>query len=379
MQFSKLLRPQQNKKTVLALFKILYSNLHMQFIRYFILLPLLGLSLLTKAQLGGKYTYEFLDLPTGSRIAALGGDIVPIFDKDLSLAINNPSLLNSQMNNYILFHVSDYHTDIKYGTVAYAKSFKKGITAMADIQYINYGDFLKTDEFGYIIGQFNAKDYAYKLSVSKQFSNKIYAGATFKFVSSRLETYNSYGVLFDLAVSYVDTANLFTASLVADNMGFQIKTYSGGANEPLPLNIQLGFSKKLAHMPLRIVIVVHHLNVLDFTYQNPATQNQNVFGSSTQQNNSIPLSDKIFRHFIVGGEFVLTKNFFIQFSYNDQRRKEMTTPGMKGLTGYAWGFGLRLSKFYLSYANSIDYKASRVNHFTFATNVDDWVKIIKKI
>jgi len=93
-------------------------------------------------------------------------------------------------------------------------------------------------------------------------------------------------------------------------MGFQIKTYSGGANEPLPLNIQLGFSKKLAHMPLRIVIVVHHLNVLDFTYQNPATQNQNVFGSSTQQNNSIPLSDKIFRHFIVGGEFVLNKELF---------------------------------------------------------------------
>jgi len=123
----------------------------MQFIRYFILLPLLGLSLLTKAQLGGKYTYEFLDLPTGSRIAALGGDIVPIFDKDLSLAINNPSLLNSQMNNYILFHVSDYHTDIKYGTVAYAKSFKKGITAMADIQYINYGDFLKQMNLGILL------------------------------------------------------------------------------------------------------------------------------------------------------------------------------------------------------------------------------------
>lgn len=351
----------------------------MHFNRYIFIFSLLGLSFISKAQLGGKYAYEFLELPTGSRVAALGGKIVPIFDKDLGIAINNPSLLNSQMNNYMLFHVSNYHSDIKYGTVAFAKSFKNGITTMAAIQYLNYGKFIQTDENGYIIGQFDAKDYAYKLSASKQLFNKISAGATFKFVSSRMETYKSYGALFDVAVSYIDTANRFTASLVADNMGFQIKPYSGGNQEPLPLNIQIGFSKKFAHNPLRIVIIAHHLNVLDFSYQDPSKQNQNIFGSNNQPDNSISLSDKIFRHFIFGGEIVLSKNFFIQLSYNHQKRKEMTTPNLKGMTGYAWGFGLRLSKFYLSYANSIDYKASRINHFTFATNIDDWIKIIKKI
>jgi hypothetical protein len=351
----------------------------MHYIRHSILIFLLGLSISVNAQLGGKYAYEFLELPTGSRVAALGGSLVPIFDKDLSLAISNPSLLNSQMNNYILFHVSNYHTDIKYGTVAIAHTFKNGINTMAAIQYLDYGNFIKTDENGYILGQFDAKDYAYKLSVSKQIFDKIHVGSTVKFVSSRLETYKSYGVLFDAAVSYVDTANRFTASLVAENMGFQIKPYSEGNNEPLPLNLQLGFSKKFAHMPLRVMIVAQHLNVLDYTYQDPAKQNQNIFGSGTQTNYTIPLSEKIFRHFIFGGEFVFTKNFFVQISYNHQRRKEMTTPNMKGMTGFAWGFGLRLSKFYLSYANSIDYKASRINHFTFATNIDDWVKIIKKI
>ena len=351
----------------------------MHFNRFFILISFIALSCVARAQLGGKYAFEFLELPTGSRVAALGGKIVPIFDKDLGIAINNPSLLNPQMNNYVLFHVSDYHADIKYGTVAYAHSFKNGINMMAGIQYLNYGSFLETDENGYIIGKFDAKDYAYKISASKQFFDRIYGGATFKFVSSRMETYKSYGALLDLAVSYVDTAKRFTASLVADNLGFQIKPYSEGNQEPLPLNIQLGFSKKFAHNPLRIVIIAHHLNVLDFSYQDPAKLNQNIFGSTNQQNTTIPLSDKIFRHFIFGGEFVLSKNFFIQLSYNHQKRKEMTTANMKGMTGYAWGFGLRLSKFYLSYANSIDYKASRVNHFTFATNIDDWVRIIKKI
>jgi hypothetical protein len=350
----------------------------MVFIRYFLLLPLLLISVITKAQLGGRYTYEFLELPTGSRVAALGGNIAPIFDKDLSLAVNNPSLLNSQMNNYILFHASDYHTDIKYGSLAIAHTFKNGINTMFGIQYLNYGDFLKTDENGYITGQFDAKEYAYKLSASKQLFTKIYGGASFKFVSSALETYKSYGALFDVAISYVDTANLFTASLVADNIGTQLTTYSPGNYEPVPLNIQLGVSKKLAHMPLRIVVIVHHLNVPDFSYMDPASQNQSIIGIS-QQNTKISLSDKIFRHFIFGGELVLSKNFFIEFSYNHQKRKEMTTLNMKGLTGYAWGFGLRISKFHISYANSIDYKASRINHFTFSTNIDDWVRIIKKI
>jgi hypothetical protein len=352
----------------------------MLFNRYFFLFFLLGLSLIAKAQLGGKYTYEFLELPTGSRVAALGGNIAPIFDKDLGLALNNPSLLNSQMNNYILFHVSDYHADIKYGTLAIAHTFKKsGWNTMAGIQYMDYGTFIKTDENGYLIGEFDAADYAYKFSASKQLFNKVYAGSTFKFVTSRYETYRSYGAMFDVAVSYVDTANRFTASLVADNIGTQIKPYTEGNYEPVPLNIQIGFSKKFAHNPLRLVIIAHHLNVLDFTYQDPAKQNQSIYGTGTQTNYTIPLSEKIFRHFIFGGELVITKNFFFDFSYNHQRRKEMTIPDMKGLTGFAWGFGLRLSKFYLSYSNSIDYKDSRVNHFTFATSIDDWVKIIKKI
>jgi hypothetical protein len=351
----------------------------MHFIRYHLLILLLGISFFANAQLGGKYTYEFLELPSGSRVSALGGNMAPIFDKDISFALQNPSLLNSQMNNNFLFHYSDYHTDIKYGTIAYAHTFKNGINTLAGIQYLNYGDFIKTDENGYLIGQFGAHEYAYKLSASKQMFNKIYGGATFKFVSSSLETYQSYGALFDVAMCYVDTANKFTATLVANNIGTQLTTYDNGDFEPVPLNIQLGFSKKLAHMPLRIVVVIHHLNVLDFSYEDPSKQNQNVFGGTNQQDNSIPLSDKIFRHFIIGGELVLSKNFFIQFSYNHQRRKEMTTLEVKGLTGYAWGFGLRLSKFYLSYANSIDYNSSRINHFTFATNIDEWVKIIKKI
>jgi hypothetical protein len=352
----------------------------MQLNRFSILFFLLGLSFITKAQLGGNYSYMFLELPTGSRVAALGGKLVPVFDKDLGLAINNPSLLNSQMNNNIMFHVSDYHADIKYGTLAFAHTFKKnGWNTMAGIQYVNYGTFIKTDENGYIIGEFDAADYAYKFSASKQLFDKIYGGATFKFVTSRLETYKSYGALFDVAVSYADTAKRFTASLVADNIGYQFKSYTKGNNEPLPLNIQIGFSKKFAHNPLRILVVAHHLNVLDFTYQDPAKQNQNIFGSGTQTTYTIPLSEKIFRHFIFGGELVITKNFFIDFSYNHQKRKEMTTPNMKGLTGFAWGFGLRLSKFYLSYSNSIDYLDSRVNHFTFATNFNDWVRVVKKI
>ncbi|GAJ03981.1 unnamed protein product, partial [marine sediment metagenome] len=46
-------------------------------------------------QVGGKSTYQFLNLPVSARAASLGGKINSIKDNDLSLAFYNPSLLNS--------------------------------------------------------------------------------------------------------------------------------------------------------------------------------------------------------------------------------------------------------------------------------------------
>ncbi|MBT8195475.1 MAG: penicillin-binding protein, partial [Bacteroidia bacterium] len=45
------------------------------------------------SQLGGTYTFGFLNLSAPARTSAMGGDVISIADKDLNLAYQNPSLL----------------------------------------------------------------------------------------------------------------------------------------------------------------------------------------------------------------------------------------------------------------------------------------------
>ncbi len=325
-------------------------------------------------QLGGKYVYTFLELPYSARAAALGGKTAPIFDKDLSLAINNPSLLNNQMNGRLNLDYTHFLAGINYGAAAYAYKFSHGYNLMGHIRYVGYGDFIKADEFGNKLGQFSAGEYAIGLSGSKKITDHWYAGVSAQLVLSQFETYHSSGLSTDYAVTYHDSAHKLTASLLVNNLGFQMTTYSG-SNEPLPLNVQIGVAKKPAHMPLRFVVVAHHLTQLDFTYQDPK---QNIIQTFDNLNNpveqKIPFSEKLFRHFIFGGELVLSENFHIRFGYNHQRRKEMQIPGRPGMVGYSWGFGLRVSKFYLSYGNDFYHVAGGTNHFTLTVNPSDIFK-----
>lgn len=340
----------------------------------FSLIPLLIFIHFANAQLGGRYVYEFLEVPVSARAAALGNNQVPIFDKDITLALYNPSLLNPQMKNFVNLCYLDYPTDIKFGNAAYARFHEKsGMMMLGNIQYLNYGKFDQADEFGNITGTFSGGEYTFNLSASKPVYNRFIAGATLKFIYSTLDNYSSFGIATDYGISYHDTSGLFAASLVVNNLGTQVKTYSGHY-EPLPLNIQLGLSRKFAHMPLRIVIVAHHLNIPDYTYYDPAKDQQNIFNSSQSQTNQRPFSEKVFRHLVVGGELVLSKNFFVRFGYDHQRRQEMLFSGRKGFTGYSWGFGMRISKFHISYARAAYHISGASNYFSINANLEEFFR-----
>ena len=330
------------------------------------------------SQLGGRYTFSFLDLNYSARSSALGMPNVPILDKDISLAIGNPSLLNEAMHNFTNLSFSNYLSDIAYGNASYARSFENDYTGMAAIRYINYGEFIKADEYGNQNGTFSAGEYALSLSLSKKLKEHFYTGASLQFIYSAFERYYSSGLALDYALTYHKAEENLTATLLVSNLGFQLKPYSPGNREPLPLNIQLGFSKKPQHMPLRFIVVAHHLNKLNFAYADPNKPSVINFGDNSEQGDKVPLSEKVFRHFNVGGEMVLSENFHLRFGYDHQRRKEMKIPGKPGLVGFSLGFGLRISKFYLSYGNTIYHVAGTSNNFSVSFNPQEFVRKEKK-
>ena len=110
---------------------------------YFIsLVLLLGFNSVL-AQVGGRYTYDFLNLTNSARVASLGGEVISIPDNDLNLTFHNPSLLSPEMDQMMVINYVNYLSDIQYGYFSYSRNYSKIGSFAAGIHYINYGDLLK--------------------------------------------------------------------------------------------------------------------------------------------------------------------------------------------------------------------------------------------
>lgn len=317
---------------------------------------------------GGQYAFEYLRLPNSAHVSALGGINVAHPSTDISLAGQNPALMRPALHNQVAFNYNSFYSGISHTNVNYGYYLPKIGTAFAvGVQYLNYGNFQQTDNMGNTLGTFNATDYSLQLSASRQYKERWRYGATLKFAQSRLADYNAIAVLGDVGIVYEDTANLLTIGAVAKNMGAMAKPYTTGRrydSEPMPFDLQIGISKKLKHIPFRMFATIHHLNQWDIRYDNPNDRTSNVFGSVQDTSNSKSyFADKLFRHFIFGGEITIAKRLAVNVAYNHLRRKELSLDEVKGSVGYSFGASLYLNKFQIHYARAAYSLAGAYNEF----------------
>lgn len=316
---------------------------------------------------GAQFAFEYLRLPNSPHVTALGGINVANPTPDISLALQNPALMRPALHNQASFNYNNFYSGISNTNVAYGYYAPKLNTAFAlGVQYLNYGSFAQTDNVGNQTGTFKANDYAISLAASKQYKERWRYGATLKMAQSRLADVSAVAVLADVGVAYEDTANFLTLGMVAKNMGFTAKQYTPGKfnNEPLPFDLQLGISKRFKHLPLRLFTTIHHLYEWDVRYDNPEDKkNTAVFGSADTSTSKNNFADKLFRHFVFGGEITLGKRVGITVAYNHMRRKEMALDDKKGGAGYSFGASIYLNKFQVHYARSFYSIAGAYNEF----------------
>lgn len=334
------------------------------------------LAAMAVAQVGGNNTYEFLNLPISARVSALGGNVLATRDGDLNMAIVNPSLLTDSMDNNLTLSYINYFADVNYGYAAYAKTFKKipGVFS-AGIQYLDYGKFTRADEIGNTDGTFSANETCLNLSYARSvLDSNLTVGATLKTIYSNLDGYTSIGNALDFGATYVRPKHGFGVALVIKNAGRQWKTYSG-MQEKLPFEVQIGISKKPKHIPFRLSVVYENLEKWDLTYvdpANPPATTDPLTGDPIKQNKYKVFGDKLMRHVVIGGEFIITKNFFLRGGYNYQHRKELMVAEKRGMSGFSFGFGFRVYKFHFSYARAVYALAGASNNFSMSFDLNSF-------
>lgn len=330
------------------------------------------------AQIGGEKVFNFLDIPVSARQGALGGNTIAIKDDDANLTIDNPSLLTPTLSNSLTFTYLNYFSDINLGYFSYIKDVKKYGTFSAGIKYIDYGDFLETDEGGNTLGNFTASEYAFILGWGKRIDSSFSVGANLKPIYSNLFFNTSIAIALDVAGTYHNAKKNFTASILLKNIGTQLKPYTdGGDKESLPFQIQAGISHKLAHTPIRFTIDFVHLQNWNLAF-NDSTIATNLDNTLTAEEkkirNETSFTSEFFRHFVTGIEFLPSKSFMLRFGYNFRRRSELAFTNKGQLVGFSWGIGFRIKKLHISYGSASYHLAGASNHFTITTNISDYYK-----
>lgn len=271
-------------------------------------------------------TYNFLRLDQSPRAASLAGSFVANSD-DANVIFYNPAGISFLKEKPISFSYLFHLLDINSASIAYSQEFEGLGRFAAGIQYINYGTFDRTTEFGAKIGNFGAGDLALLLGYSNQLDANFYYGANIKFIYSSIDDRSSTGLAVDLGLNYAIPDERWNFGFSILNLGTQITQYYS-TTEDLPLDIRIGLSKTLAHLP--------------FTF----------FASLNKLNEKYEKFGERFEQFTFGGEFKMSKVIRLRLGYDNEKRKEYKIGGTAGIGGFNLGLGVIVSKYNFDYSFS---------------------------
>ena len=323
---------------------------------------------LSFSQIGGKYTYQFLNLVTSPRQAALGGKIVTLYDSDVNQAIYNPATINNEMDNHLSVNYGNYYGEVTYGTAAYAYTWDRHVqTFHMGVNYVDYGTFEGRDEMGLMTGDFTGSEIAVSFGYAYNIPwTDIYLGANGKLISSTLESYNSFGAALDVGAIYIDEDNDINIGLSLRNMGMQITTYAG-TQEKLPFEIIAGISQEMENVPLRWHVTLENLQQWNIAFSNPNRAEESIDGEVTEE--KVSFFNNALRHLIVGAELFPGKSFNLRLGYNFRRGEELRIEDKRSFSGISAGVSIRFNKLRFDYSYSRYTLAANTSLFGLTINL----------
>ena len=270
--------------------------------------------------------YNFLRLPVSSHAAALGGDNITIIEDDPALMFSNPALASSVSDKTIGLSYMNYMSGANYMGASYTKALGEKGTIAGGVQYMNYGKMKEYDQNNTQIGTFNASEIAIEGIFSYELAHNLVGGITAKFINSYIGNYSSMAVGVDLGLNWFEPDYQWSVSVVAKNLGGQIKAYEENYGK-MPMDVQVGVSKTFAALPVRLSATLVDLTHYDYRFIN---------------------------HLNLGADILLSDNIWVGGGYNFRRADEMTIGTNEDSSAHGAGFsvggGINLERFKLNLA-----------------------------
>lgn len=328
------------------------------------LILLLMYPLSTQAQ-EGRTSYDFLNITPSAHAYTLGGNNISIIEEDITLVNNNPALLGPEMDKKWGINYMMYVAGINFAGTTFGIATSNRSALAIGLQYYGYGSMAHTDETGQILGRFNPQD----IQINAIYSHDIYeglrGGARLNFIYSNYEQYTGIALAVDLGLNYYNVDKNYSLSLVARNLGGQLKRFANSYGN-LPWDIQFGYSQTLNELPIRISITAHDL----WRWKIP-------YPSTSDTGEGIVVKDKffehLFRHLIFGAEYLFNNNFYIGLGYNYKMASDMRTDNRTILSGFSIGAGLKVKMFGIDVSVASHHVSGTTLMLNLTTSINDFL------
>ena len=262
------------------------------------------------AQSAGNTGLAFLKSGFGARNIAMS-DLGVVGSNDLSTLNYNPSLLAVNHKTQLSFTHNSLFQDMN--SEMFAGSFAAlGLPIAIGVNTTNIADIEIRTKPGEAESKFSAHYFAGSISTAYQFTDKIYLGATYRYIYENLFSDDASGYGFDFGISYQSAIDGLTFGAAVRNLGSMKELHNESTT--LPTDVRVGASYNFSLKDSK----------LDFTALTG-------FQKFTQLDDS---------HIHVGGEVVYNRMFSLRIGFaSGYESKNIST-----------GFGVYWKSLNLDYA-----------------------------
>jgi hypothetical protein len=168
---------------------------------------------------------------------------------------------------------------------------------------------------------------------------------------ARIERAGAVALALDLGGLYRVPSRRFALGVSLRHLGGMVDGFLD-TREPLPLDLQVGASKRLAHLPLLLTATAYDLTNLS----------EGIRGGTT--------IDHVLGHLALGAELQPGDILRLRVGYNHRRSTELALTDRFDLAGLGLGFGVTVSALTVDYAYNSWSSLGGLHQFTLRADLE---------
>jgi hypothetical protein len=275
--------------------------------------------------------FPVLQLDASARTAALGGASSALLESNSTALFSNPALLSPSAHKSLSFSYLNHLSDINAGWLSYARNVDSLGTLAVGVRYVSFGSFDETDERGEKIGTFGASDVALTVGGARTWRTNWRVGVGVNLMRSSIASNAATAASLDGGLVFAKPGSLSSFSASAHNLGLVFSSI-GQRSDSLPLDVRLGFTQKLAHLPLLVSVTAYRLHKLD---------------GGDASNKAV---SSLLNHIRLAGEFQFSSAFQVRFGYDHRKHQDLKVKSRLDMSGFSTGVGIVIAKVRFDYS-----------------------------